>query len=239
MLPYNTFIRHALAALAFVLSSALFTASASAAPGTYQEDCAQGPTREFTSPADEVAYFNRFHNCYAERLSLNGTTPQKSFMGKGLELLSHPEYIEAIAFSKYMCTADYVNAGNNYPCWFETNSISTNTTMEEAAKAEAPKMLLSKLSHTHNGDVVEYVICLNDDPTKPKEYTRSCTRGYKMEFLEYAHSDVNRDGIEDIVVRIRFGINHNDFKRCYIAAFTRKNGELVKMIYYSPTGQCT
>lgn len=201
-----------------------------------EDDCPTNPRDRFIDANDEVTYFAKYHSCLAEKIILSGVAAQSSQFGKGLEIFTHPDYIEAIGFSKVMCK---INA--NYPCWFEEGSIGATTTIDQAAKLEAPKVLLVQHNPSRgqrNPESVEYVLCLNDDPTKPKEYTRACERGYKMEVTEYGRTDMNKDGSEDLVVRLRYGINHNTFRQCYIAAFSRKQNELAKMIYYSPVGQC-
>lgn len=208
------------------------------------EDCQftlDHPKREFLGPADEIAYFSQYHTCWAEAAVLSSKPSRYHFLGKGLEVFSHPEYIEGIGFSKLFCGTIDIGRRSDYPCWLETESIRNGESIEAAVKHEAPKVLIATLiknNHKNANDTVEFVFCPNDDPTKPKEYTKGCRRGLKMEITEYGRGDVNRDGVEDLVVRIRYGQNGSAFRRCYMAVFTRKNAEMFKLINYSIPGQC-
>lgn len=197
---------------------------------------------DFHSQSEEISYMSRYLSCWGENNVINAKTPRYAYFGKGLELFSHPEYIEAISFSKYMCAATQMRPGfirNDYPCWLERESIAQGTSLEDAARRESPKVLFSSLMKTRNGeDMVEYVMCPNDDPTKPKEYTRGCSRGKKIEITEYGRGDMNGDGVEDMVVNIKFGESKSQSRWCYMGIYTRKDGDLIKMISFSPLGLC-
>lgn len=207
-------------------------------------ECEQDPRSQFANPGEEINYFNRYHNCWVENLLLNSKMASESYLGKGLELFSHPEYVEAIGFSKAMCNTDNMGSfrinRRDYPCWFDIATIRDNPSVDEAVRREAPKALFSRLlKGSHNtGDTVEYVLCLNDDPTKKKEYSRSCLHGYTMEITEQGRGDVDGDLFEDVVVRIRYGYNGDNLRKCYVAAFSRRNGAMFKMVRYGPIGQC-
>jgi hypothetical protein len=193
----------------------------------------------FRGPADEINYTNRYIGCWSESVIFNAKSPRYSQLGKGLEIFSNPAFLEAAGFSKLLCYGARAMQRNDYPCWFEMETAKQGVSVEEAARKEAPKILFTNQFTGRDGsDLVELVLCLNDDPTKPKEYSKGCSRGRKMHISEFGRGDFNGDSVDDMLVRIKYGNNDNDRKKCFMAGFTRKSGELFKMISYSPLGLC-
>lgn len=211
------------------------------AAGTLSQECAtvlhEGVGTRFTSRAEQVARDNLYLGCWGENAAMQGSTALRNNIGEGLEMFSHTDYIEALSFSRQLCLAA---RSDNYPCWFESAEAIPDLSMEEAVRRETPKLLFTLPHYGTNGrGSVEYVLCLNDDPTKPKEFTRGCTRGYKMQISEYARSDIDRDGLMDILVNVKFGLNDTySEKSCFIAGFGRKEGHLLKLITFSPSLLC-
>jgi hypothetical protein len=178
--------------------------------------------------------------CWGQVAVTGAKTAARSFLGKGLEFFSNPAYIEASGFSKNLCASipSYLSR-NDYACWFERDTAMQNVSMEEAAKREAPKILFSDLQRARDGtDIVQFTLCTNDDPTKPKEYSKGCKRGHRATITEYGRGDFNNDNVEDILVMVKFGENTDQRRKCYMAAFMRKDNDYFKLISYSIVGLC-
>lgn len=196
---------------------------------------------KFTSPAEEINYTNKYNTCWAEAVVINSKMARNSYLGKGLTMMAHPEYIEALPFSKHVCNAGRRVRGMvrlDYPCIFELETVKDNPSLDEAIRRESPKVLFANEIIKSGTSLVEYVICTNDDPTKAKEYSKGCLRGKKFMLSEYGRGDTNGDGILDVVVSVTFGDNADTRRKCYMAVFTRKDAEMVKMINFSPVGLC-
>lgn len=194
----------------------------------------------FRSRTEEIAYTDMYLGCWAQVMVLNSKTAGRSFLGRGLEAFSNPAFVEAAGFSKNLCLA--VPAGfarNDYPCWFEADTATQNVSLDEAARRESPKILFSDLQKAKDGtDVLQLTICMNDDPTKPKEYTQGCKRGYRAIITEYGRGDFNGDKVEDMMLTIKFGENTSQDRNCYMAGFTRKDADYFKLVNFSWMGRC-
>ncbi len=194
----------------------------------------------FRNRADEIGYTNTYLGCWGQAVIVSSEVAARSFLGKGLSLFSNPAFVEAVGFSKHLCMAGASRYNNTrYPCWFEYETATQNVSMEEATRREAPKILFSDLQKAKDGtDVLQLTMCINDDPTKPKEYTQGCKRGYRATINEFGRGDFNRDNVEDILLTIKFGENTSQDRDCYMASFTRKDADFFKMISYSWLGRC-
>lgn len=206
-------------------------------------DCAGvlsgGQRTNFTGPADEINYTNQFLSCWAQVTVVNSNTANHSYLGKGLQLFSDPAFVEALGFSQNLCDAGRKYPGSEYICWFGRETAQQNVSLEAAARQEVPKILFSDLQKARDAtDIVQLTLCINDDPTKPKEYSKSCKRGYRASITEYGRGDFNGDKIEDILVTVKFGSNSDSVRKCYMAGFTRKDSDYFKMISFSPAGLC-
>ena len=230
----------------FTLLLTLFTIAGSQAAeaAPLSMDCQavlSGPIRSsFRSRADEINYTDMYLGCWAQVMITNSKAADRSFLGNGLELFSNPAFVEAVGFSKNLCMAVPTGYGrNDYPCWFEADTTTQNVSMEEAAKRETPKILFSGLQKAKDGtDVVQFTVCMNDDPTKPKEFSQGCKCGYRAIISEYGRGDFNGDKVEDMLLTIKFGENTSQDRKCYMASFTRKDADYFKLINFSWIGQC-
>lgn len=212
--------------------------------GPLSQDCQvalSGRIRDtFRNRADAINYTDIYLGCWAQVMIINSKAAERSFLGKGLELFSNPAFVEAAGFSKNLCTAVPSGYGrNDYPCWFEADTATQNVSLEEAAKRESPKILFSDLQKAKDGtDVLQLTVCMNDDPTKPKEYSQGCKRGYRAIISEYGRGDFNNDKVEDMMLTIKFGENTSQDRNCYMASFTRKDADFFKLLNFSWMGQC-
>lgn len=228
----------------FVLTLMMIAGAQPAEAAPLSQDCQavlSSPIRDsFRNRADQIGYTDLYLGCWGQVMILNSKAAERSYIGNGLELFSNPAFVEASGFSRNLCLSIPMAYGrNDYPCWFEAETATQNVSLEEAARREAPKILFSDLQKARDGtDLLQLTVCMNDDPTKPKEYTQGCKRGYRAIISEYGRGDFNGDKVQDIMLTIKFGENTSQDRNCYMASFTRKDNDYFKLLNFSWMGLC-
>ncbi len=192
-----------------------------------------GAKKRFKNSAEEISFTALYNNCWAENAMSYAGPVFRSYLGRSLEILANPANVDSQIFSKNTCVKDFGL------CWFEGQNAQNDVSVEEAARREVPKVLFANSIPQRDGStVVEYVLCTNDDPTKPKEYSKVCKRGKNLTMTEYGRGDFTGDHAEDVIVNIKFGTNNDERRWCFMAIFTRKDAQMLKVYAISYLGQC-
>lgn len=185
----------------------------------------------FRNIGEEINFYAQILGCDALNRMNQTTEARTSLIGPGMDMIANPAWLPAYAFSTQQCEG---GAGDKwyFACWVDKKNSAEGISLEEAIRREYPKQMMAEYikGRGNKKGVVRYILCPNLDPAKPVQNNPNCRDGQVMTLTEYGRGDMNKDGLEDVLLMVKHGNLRDAHRVCYNLVLTRKHNELLKVV---------